>query len=153
MFSIWGIVKQHLNLFLSHETVLIKPPYMDGSNGSNSDCANCPKPKIVEEKIDTAQDFLELRYGLTLTDEKTTIQPSFLLKVMEEYAQLKIANNKPINAVSYTFQGRDYDDALAILEAKELHEAGRVWDAKRRLVQSGWSLGDASRYCIKHFGE
>jgi hypothetical protein len=126
---------------------------MDGGNSSNSDSANSPKSSLVEEKIDTAQDFLELRYGLTLTDEKTTIQPSFLLKVMEEYAQLKIANNKPINAVSYTFQGRDYDDALAILEAKELHEAGRVWDAKRRLLQSGWSLGDASRYCIKHFGE
>jgi hypothetical protein len=126
---------------------------MDGGNSSNSDSANSPKSSLVEEKVNSAQDFLELKYGITLTEDPTPISSRFLLQVMEEYAQLKIANNKPINAVSYTFQGRDYDDALAILEAKELHEAGRVWDAKRRLLQSGWSLGDASRYCIKHFGE
>jgi len=126
---------------------------MDGSNRHDSDSGNSTKPKIVEEKVNSAQDFFELKYGITLTEEAMPITSKFLLKVMEEYAQIKVEQVNPINAVSYTFTGRDYNDAVAILEAKELHEAGRVFDAKKRLLQSGWSLGDASRYCIKHFGE
>jgi len=107
----------------------------------------------MEEKIETAQDFLELRYGLTIADEKTFIQPRFLLKVMEEYANHKIEQAQAMKAVSYFFTGRDYDDALAIVEAKALHGLGRTNDATKRLIQSGWSLGDAKKFIEKHFRE
>lgn len=107
----------------------------------------------MQEKINTAQDFLELRYGLTITDEKTLIEPSFLVKIMEEYASHKIEQANAMKAVSYFFTGRDYDDALAIVEAKALHGLGRTNDATKRLIQSGWSLGDAKKFIEKHFRE
>lgn len=97
------------------------------------------------------QDFLELNYGLTITDKKEYIDPAFLVKIMSEYAEMMVKSANSISAVTYSFTGRDYDDALAIVEAKALHEIGRVNDAKKRLIQSGWSLGDASKYCTKHF--
>ena len=65
-------------------------------------------------------EFLEYRHGITLSDEKMLIDPTFFVKVMNEYAHHKIEEAQALKAINYSFTGRDYNDALAIAEATSL---------------------------------
>ena len=98
------------------------------------------------------EEFLELKYGITLTDEKMPIDPKFFIKVMEEYAKHKIEEAQALKVISYSFTGRSYNDALAIAEAKQIFDAtGNENESKKRLIQEGWDLRSASKYIKEHF--
>lgn len=98
------------------------------------------------------EEFLELKYGITLTDEKMPIDPKFFVKVMNEYAQHKIEETKALKVINYSLSGRDFNDALAIAEAKQIFdETGNENESKKRLIREGWDLRSASKYIKEHF--
>lgn len=99
----------------------------------------------------TVEEFLELKHGVTLTDEKMPIDPTFFVKVMNQYAEHRIEEAQALKTVSYFFTGRDYKDALAIAEATKIYEeTNDLNQAKKRLVQEGWDLSSSTKFLKKH---
>jgi len=96
-------------------------------------------------------EFLEYKHGITLSDEKMLIDPTFFVKVMNEYAHHKIEEAQALKAINYSFTGRDYNDALAIAEASKIYqETNDLNQARKRLVKEGWDLFRATKFLKKH---
>jgi hypothetical protein len=96
-------------------------------------------------------DFIELKEGITLTDEKVMIMPDKLIKLMNSYAEHRIEEAKAIELVKYSFSGRDFKDAVAIMEAHNEYKSGNKVKALTILIKANWGLFDAKRYCQEHF--
>jgi len=97
------------------------------------------------------EEFLEYKHGITLSDEKMLIDPTFFVKVMNDFAHHKIEEAQALKVINYSFTGRDYNDALAIAEATKIYEeTNDLNKAKKRLISDGWDLSSATKYLRKH---